>query len=127
MQDPQDFETIDFVPSICKAKGDKPAEYEGKIVVRLPEIDERKKLIEAFGFDTPGDETSIKEKGEFVLGIVFKSVELISPFIHAVEIKRLSDGKEFKSAKALGRHPALDQVFLELKNEIATTGIIEKN
>lgn len=97
--------TITFIPSICKASGDIPAEYSGEVVLRAPTHGERtsfydlESIIEDVDLDDlKKNHGSLDDKAKMVLArknyvrMKERVTQALPKFIVSVNILRLEDG-----------------------------------
>jgi len=107
---------IEYVPESCK--GESPI-FSGSVVLRAPTFDERYSYLEDSGFimDEEGEVKKSMLKG---LSAVRKVVAMSVKHYLKVDMKRISDGYEFKSFEDLSTdddgHKVLIDVGLKILN-----------
>lgn len=112
--------TIKFVPQACsehvvekgKAKIKMPATFEGHLVMRCPDIDERYGILEDLGLQA-NEKGEVKSTETNLFASIRKMIKASKPFFHEVHIKRIADGKEFNSFEDLSFDPECDEIILE--------------
>lgn len=112
-----EIDTFEYIPSICKKMTDEagnviPPEFEGKIVLRSPDFDERMSLAEECGSDLI--EVQKNPQSDKAIPVTRKIVKLSEAFYKSVDIKRISDGKKFESFKQLSKYSAFNLTLMEV-------------
>lgn len=112
--------TIKFVPQACKeheiskgkAKIKIPATFEGHLVMKCPDIDERYGILEDLGLEANAS-GEVKATETNLFASIRKMIKAAKPFFQEVHIKKIADGKEFKSFDDLSFDPDCDEIILE--------------
>jgi hypothetical protein len=107
---------VEFIPSVCKDSEEAKASFSGSVKVQVPSFDERYQFIEDCGIDV-ADDGGVSRKGSN-FSIIRNMVKASEKFYKGVEMKRLSDGKEFKSFADLSMDPDCDSILIEVAKEI---------
>jgi hypothetical protein len=136
MENVQDIETIEYIPSACKPADDAPAAYAGKITLESPTFEKRFELLEQLAdidADRPNRGKSAddltpderKELAKYGMRAIIKCIQLARPFVRSVDIVRISDGKRYQSFDHLSRNSDFDGDLQGLIQVIAKTGALE--
>jgi hypothetical protein len=113
----QERPTFDFVPDICKEaiseSGEKtPPAFTGKIVLFLPNFDERFELIEQVESGLLDGEPGETERKHNKIAFARRLVRAAKPFFKSVDITRVSDGKRFESFDDLSYCQSFDKALI---------------
>jgi hypothetical protein len=104
---------VSYIPKVCK---DEDATFSGSIKLKVPGFDERYQFMEDSGIDVGDDGGIQKKSGNFA--ILRKMVKGSQKFYVGVELKKLSDGKEYKSFEELCEDPDCDPILIEIAGQI---------
>lgn len=106
----------EFVPSVCKTDGDKPALFSGSVKLRKPTFDERYIWIEKFGLEANkiAEGASESEARLLQLPLLRKAVKDSAEFFKDVSITKLSDGQKYSSFEALSMDSDCDSILFEI-------------
>lgn len=117
---------IEYTPEVCRdhkkiideVETEVKATFSGHITLRVPTFDERYEAMEAIG-------VTVSTKGEIdvqnsALKLIREMVRASKKFYISVDLKRLSDGKEFKSLEDLEFDSSCDAILLEVAREVKT-------
>lgn len=97
-----------ITPQICK-----DGQYEGHVVMRMPDYDQRLEITEECADDDESEgeqKQTLKSKLRFIRKVAAK----LPQYIESVEIKRLSDGFVFSSFDQMKYDTDMGQVISEL-------------
>lgn len=103
-----------IIPSVCVGE---EATYEGFVVLRPPTVLERLKYVNDCGFqadEKTGEFGAQKDQLEKVL----KMIEFAKPHFVKVEMKKKSDGYEYKSYEDLDSDPDCTNLIVELSAKV---------
>lgn len=104
---------VKYIPSVCQSEN---PTFQGHVMMRVPSFEERYQFIEDSGIDV-SDEGGLERKGSN-FSIIRNMVKHSAKFYQAVELKRVSDGMEFKSFEDLSLDPDCDAILIEVAREV---------
>lgn len=90
--------------------------FAGSIKIRVPTFDERYEILEKSGVKV-GSKGEI-EVGENALLILRNTVKISKDFYIAVEIRKLSDGTEYKSFEDMSVDPDCDALLIDVAHAL---------
>lgn len=103
-----------FVPSVCDGEG---KEFEGYVEVEELFYEDRLVLVEQLELPI-GEDGEIDMKMKDSMKYIGKLVKSSIPFVKKVELKRLSDGVEFKSYDELRLDGNNAKVIIEIASRV---------
>jgi len=107
---------IDYTPKACQTTEERPATFQGKVVLKVPTLPERYELLEKIGLEFDSTGAVRMERGAFsILRIL---VTESKKYYETVDLTKLSDGSRFASFDELVSDPDCDEIVNEIANEI---------
>ncbi|WP_374029772.1 hypothetical protein [Bdellovibrio bacteriovorus] len=119
--------TTKYVPKPCEKAGKEKQKFTGHVVLRVPSSTEKLVMLEQIGveFEENGE---MKPLQTTKLSTLKKMVEASKDFFQEVNIKRLEDGKEFKSFDELNYDDSCLAILTDVAAQMFNGGIkISKN
>ena len=103
-----------FIPSQCKGKD---ATFKGSVTLRMPSFDERYQYLEEINLKVNSDgEADLGSMNQ--IGMIRKMVRFSKDHYSKVELKRVEDGKEFKSFDEMAFDPSCDAILSEVAGQL---------
>lgn len=104
---------VKYIPEVCKGEG---ATFEGSLEIKVPSFDQKYQYIEDAGFE-------LGEDGAVAGGM--KNMKAIRAMVRFskdhyvnVDLKRKSDGKEFKSFDDMQYDSDCDSILIEVAGKL---------